>query len=56
MFWSVDILVKKAKISFENNQIVIDVDMRIIAHASSEVSLNNEVLEVTDANPSLSID
>jgi len=52
----VDLLVKKAKISFENNQIIIDVDMRIIAPASSEVSLNNEVLEVTETNPSLSID
>ena len=52
----VDLLVKKAKISFENNQIIIDVDMRIVAPASSEVSLNNEILEVTETNPSLSID
>jgi len=52
----VDLLVKRAKISFENNQIIIDVDMRIVAPASSEVSLNNEQLEITDTNPSLSTD
>lgn len=52
----VDLLVKRAKISFENNQIIIDVDMRIVAPASSEVSLNNEVLEITETNPTLSVD
>jgi len=30
--------------------------MRIIATASSEVGLNNEVLEAKETNPSLSID
>ncbi len=52
----VDLLVKRAKISFENNQIIIDVDMRIVAPASPEVSLNKEVLETTETNPTLSVD
>jgi hypothetical protein len=51
----VDLLVKRAKISFENNQIIIDVDMRIVAPASSEVSVANEVIEVIETNPSVSL-
>jgi hypothetical protein len=46
----VDLLVKKAKISFENNQIIIDVDMRIVAPTSPEISINNEGLEVAETN------
>ena len=51
----VDLLVKKAKISFENNQIIIDVDMRIVAPASPEVSVNNEVPEIIETNPTLPV-
>lgn len=51
----VDLLVKRAKISFENNQIIIDVDMRIVAPVSPEFSGTNEEIEVTETNPNVSL-
>jgi hypothetical protein len=51
----VDLLVKKAKISFENNQIIIDVDMRIVAPVSPEFSRTNEEIEVIETNPNVSL-
>jgi len=51
----VDLLVKKAKISFENNQIIIDVDMRIVAPMSQETIHNNEEIEVIETNPNVSL-
>ena len=46
----VDLLVKKAKISFENNQIIIDVDMRIVAPISQDTSKNSEEIESIETN------
>lgn len=51
----VDLLVKKAKISFENNQIIIDVDMRIVAPVSQDVNKNNEEIEIVETNTNVSM-
>ena len=48
------ILVKRANVVLEKNQIAIDINLRIIAPTSSE-SMSNDT-EVTETNPSLSID
>ncbi|UKO99188.1 hypothetical protein [Nostoc sp. UHCC 0870] len=32
----VDLLVKKANISFDNNKIIVDINLRIVASSSSE--------------------
>jgi hypothetical protein len=51
----VKILVKRANVVLEKNQIAIDINLRIIAPTSSESSLS-ENIEITETNPSLSID
>lgn len=48
------ILVKRANVVLEKNQIAIDINLRIIAPTSSE-SISKDI-EVTETNTSLSID
>jgi hypothetical protein len=54
--FSVKILVKKAKVVLEKNQIAIDINLRIIAPTSSEISLDNAEVEVAETNHSVSLD
>ena len=51
--FSVKILVKKANVVLEKNQIAIDINLRIIAPTSSESSISEDI-ETTQTNPSLS--
>ena len=53
--FSVKILVKKANIVLEKNQIAIDINLRIIAPTSPEITLVDEEIEVVETNPSVSL-
>ena len=53
--FSVKILVKRANVVLEKNQIAIDINLRIIAPTSSENNIS-ENIEITETNSSLSID
>jgi hypothetical protein len=53
--FSVKILVKRANVVLEKNQIAIDINLKIIAPTSSESNVSNDV-ETTETNPTLSVD
>ncbi|NUN63778.1 hypothetical protein HCU40_03215 [Pseudanabaena biceps] len=52
--FSVKILVKRANVVLEKNQIAIDINLRIIAPTSVESNVSTD-MEIPEANPSLSI-
>jgi hypothetical protein len=53
--FSVKILVKKANIVLEKNQIAIDINLRIIAPTASENISVDEEIEVTETDPSVTL-
>ena len=53
--FSVKILVKKANVVLEKNQIAIDINLRIIAPTSQENTLVDEEIEVVATNPNVSL-
>lgn len=53
--FSVKILVKKANVVLEKNQIAIDINLRIIAPVSQESDLVDEEIEVIETNTNVSL-